>query len=83
MGNIIKFDLDVFPQFWEPEGKDHWQQIKDEWIQKYGDDEHAAALAIAREIGLPENCVLAESGRNRDSRVSKPQKPARRSKERS
>jgi len=64
MGNIIKFDLDVFPQFWGQEGREYWEQTKADWIQRYGDDEHAAALAVAREIGLPENvCTLIDETR--------------------
>lgn len=55
MGNIIKSDLSVFPEFLEPEGFDHWQRIKEMWITRYGHDEHAATNAIAKEIGLPEN----------------------------
>jgi 5'-deoxynucleotidase YfbR-like HD superfamily hydrolase len=55
MGNIIKFDLSVFPEFREPEGIDYWQGIKDEWIAKYGTDEHGASNEIAKEIGLPES----------------------------
>ena len=48
-GNIIKFDLDndVLSQLREPEGKEYWQRVKDEWIAKYGNDEHVASLAIA------------------------------------
>lgn len=54
MGNIIKSDLTYFPAFTEPEGLEYWQKIKEEYIQKYGTDHHAANVAIAREIGLPE-----------------------------
>ena len=64
MGNIIKFDLSVFPQFLEPEGREYWQSVKDGYLQKYGPDEHAASLAIAKEIGLPEAvCVLIDETR--------------------
>lgn len=52
MGNIIKSDLSVFPDFSEPEGVAHWQLVKNDFVKKYGADEHAATAAIVREIGL-------------------------------
>ena len=52
MGNIIKFDMRVFPEAWEPEGAAYWQAVKDEYIEKYGPDEHHASIVIARELGL-------------------------------
>lgn len=55
MGNIIKFDFKTLLHFLEPEGLAYWQASKDEWIAKYGPDEHAASLAVAKEIGLSEN----------------------------
>ncbi len=53
MGNIIKSDLDYFPEFVKPEGKEYWQAVKDEYIKKYGSDEHVATEMIAQEINLP------------------------------
>lgn len=55
MGNIIKADLTVFPEFLEPQGFSYWQQVKDEYVAAYGTDEHAATDAIAGNIGLPES----------------------------
>ena len=52
MGNIIKFKLDLFPTFLEPEGRDYWQTVQNEYFKKYGKDEHVATLDIAREIGV-------------------------------
>ena len=52
MGNIIKFKLDLFPTFLEPEGRDYWQNVQNEYFKKYGKDEHIATLDIAREIGV-------------------------------
>ncbi len=57
MGNILKFDLTVFPEFLEPQGRDYWEGVKEEWRKKYGSDEHLATLAIAREIGVSERTV--------------------------
>ena len=57
MGNIIKSNLDAFPEFLEPQGKKYWQDAKDEFIKKYGDDEHLASITIARELGLSERVI--------------------------
>lgn len=52
MGNIIKFDFSRFLEFLKPEGLDHWQLVKDEYINKYGNEEHKATKIIAKEINL-------------------------------
>lgn len=52
MGNIIKFDLTYFPDFVQPEGLEYWQGVKDEYIAKYGPEEHVATEMICKEIGL-------------------------------
>ncbi|QQS43327.1 HD domain-containing protein [Candidatus Roizmanbacteria bacterium] len=50
MGNIIKFNMELFPEFFEPEGVEYWQQVKDDFIDKYGTDEHIATIEIAKEV---------------------------------
>jgi HD superfamily phosphodiesterase len=50
MGNIIKFDLTYFPEFLEPEGLAYWQDVKEQFIEKYGKNEHHATMAIAAEV---------------------------------
>ncbi len=52
MGNILKSDLARFPEFVEEKGIEYWQKVKDEFLQKYGPDEHVATQIIAKEIGL-------------------------------
>jgi HD domain len=52
MGNIIKSDLNRFPEFLEPEGLEYWKGVKERYIKKYGNEEHLATLLIAKEIGL-------------------------------
>ncbi len=52
MGNLIKFELGLFPQFLEPEGLGYWQKIKDDFVKKYGKQEHHASIKIAKEIGV-------------------------------
>lgn len=55
MGNIIKFELDRFPNFLGKEQKrlDHWKKIQQSYFEKYGYDEHSATFLIAKEIGIP------------------------------
>lgn len=52
IANIIKFNLNYFPEHNEPEGIDYWQKVKDECIKKYGNNEHNASVEIVRELGL-------------------------------
>lgn len=52
MGNIIKFNLNYFPELLKPEGLEYWQKVKYDFVLKYGNNEHKASLEIAREIGL-------------------------------
>lgn len=61
MGNILKFKLDLFPDFLEPEGLDYWKKVKADYHRKYGDDEHIATLAIAKEVfsAFPESSAEA------------------------
>src|SRR3989344_4156673 len=57
MGNILKFDLAVFPEFTQPEGAAYWESVKAEYRAKYGSDQHTATEIIAREIGMAENVI--------------------------
>lgn len=57
MGNVLKFDLTQFPEFLEPEGVEYWAGVKAEYEKKYGTDQHAATLAMAREIGLSDEVI--------------------------
>ncbi len=52
MANIIKFNLNYFPELNEPEGLEYWQDVKNDYILRYGNDEHQASLMIARELGV-------------------------------
>ena len=52
MANIIKFNLEYFPEHNEPEGLEYWQKVKDDYISKYGHNEHVASLSIAEELGV-------------------------------
>lgn len=57
MGNIIKFDLQYFPEFLEPLGIEYWQNVKNSFIEKYGSDEHVATIKIAKEIGVSHGVI--------------------------
>lgn len=57
MGNIIKSDLNKFPQFLEPEGLEYWQKVRDEYLARYGNDEVRASAKIMQEIGLSERTI--------------------------
>ena len=55
MGNLIKVrDFDIFEELWEPEGKEYWKDVQKDFFKKYGDDEHHAALEIAKDVGVSE-----------------------------
>ena len=57
MGNILKFDLQLFPEFLAPQGQAYWQMVKDEFLQKYGSDEHQATITIAHELGVNQRVI--------------------------
>lgn len=52
MGNIIKFDLNKFPEFNEPKGIVYWETVKKNYIDNYGPDTHQATLSIASSLGM-------------------------------
>lgn len=57
MGNILKFNMNILPEFLEPEGKGYWQNIKDQYQEKYGIDEHDATIQIVRELRVSDRIV--------------------------
>ena len=50
IGNIIKFNLNYFPEWNEPQGLEYWEGVKNDYVLKYGNDEHKASLLIAKEL---------------------------------
>ncbi len=58
MGNIIKFQLEYFPEFYKAEGLPYWQTVKKQFVETYGPDEHAATLAIAKEVGVSDETLM-------------------------
>ncbi len=67
MGNIVKFNLDAFTKFVEPEGVEYWKKVQAETIQKYGPEQHHVSEAIAGELGLPPMVIhmIGNSGASR------------------
>jgi len=57
MGNIIKFDLNLFPEFVETKGLDYWRGIKNQFIDEYGNNEHQATLKIANQLEVPKKVL--------------------------
>ena len=57
MGNIIKSDLSFFPDFVQKEGIDYWQNVKEQFIGKYGTDEHEATRQIVEELGMHQKVI--------------------------
>ncbi len=57
MGNIIKSDLNYFPEFLEPEGLEYWQNVQNEYKKKYGVDEHGANMQVAKKLGVSNQAV--------------------------
>jgi HD domain len=55
MGNIVRFNLERFPEYNEPEGLNYWQDVQNEYKAKYGTNEHEATLAIMAELGVPDS----------------------------
>ena len=68
MGNIIKFRMDIIPQFFEPEGVSHWQNVQNEYKQKYGDNDHEANVKIIKELNISEK-IASLANLNRFSLV--------------
>lgn len=57
MGNIVKFDLNYFPEFSEPLGIEYWQKVQNEYFEKYGRDEHEATQKILKELGVNQRVI--------------------------
>ncbi len=52
LGNILKFDFTLFPKEFEPEGVLYWQEVREDFARKYGENVDEATYAIAKEIGV-------------------------------
>ncbi len=61
MGNIIKFDLNYFPEFNQPLGLEYWKNIQNEFKEKYGTDEHEATQKILKELNIDKRVIEIDS----------------------
>jgi hypothetical protein len=61
MGNIIKFDLNYFPEFNKPLGLEYWQNVQKEYFEKYGTDEHEATQKILKELNINSRVIEIDS----------------------
>jgi hypothetical protein len=57
MGNILKFNFDLFPEFFQPEGVEFWKNVRKDFAEKYGEDVHHATIAIAQVIGVSDRTL--------------------------
>lgn len=69
MGNIIKFNMDLFPEFFQPEGVGYWRQVKEDFINTYGTDEHTATIEIAKEVLRFQSVSASQEGKLDPNRV--------------
>jgi hypothetical protein len=62
MGNIVKVNVRAIPGFFKDEELAYWEGIKDEFVNKYGSNDHSAGEKILKELGIREEIVsLAEN----------------------
>lgn len=52
MANIVKFDLEYFPEFIKKDEIEFYKKVKSDFIEKYGSNENIATLKIVEELGL-------------------------------
>ncbi len=62
MGNIIKIRLEHLPELIKDERLEYLQEIKKEFILRYGNDEHKATLEILKELNLNEEITYLING---------------------
>ncbi|MCF7834006.1 MAG: hypothetical protein K9L98_01370 [Candidatus Pacebacteria bacterium] len=57
-GNIVKADFSVFPkEFYDPEGIDFWRDVQQQFVQKYGENDHEANKKIAEEMEVSKKVI--------------------------
>lgn len=59
VGNIVKFDLEKYPEFLEEErgNIEYWKKIQIEMIQKYGSDDHEATCKMLIDLGVNQSII--------------------------
>lgn len=56
-GNLVKFDLTLYPHFFEPQGVDYWAKIQQQWKKRYGEDSRKATIAVLHEFCTDQNIL--------------------------
>lgn len=56
IGNIIKFDFKN-EEFYSKRDVEHWRKVRQEFVDKYGEDENIGTLKIVGELGLSERII--------------------------
>jgi len=66
LGNIVKFNLDKYPQFLGSEQKnmEYWKKVQREMIEKYGRDDHEATRQMLTEINVDPKIVQGILGKS-------------------
>lgn len=59
LGNIVKFDMDKFPDLMREEVKriDYWKKVQRETIAKYGSEDHKVTEKMLRELNVKEDVI--------------------------
>jgi hypothetical protein len=57
IANIIKFNFSILPELFEPEGVEHWRNIQQQFITKYGTDERQATKEIMQELNVSQEII--------------------------
>jgi putative nucleotidyltransferase with HDIG domain len=52
IGNIVKFNFDYDQLVLEPEGRVYWENVKKEFVDKYGSEQYQVTHKIIDELGL-------------------------------
>lgn len=50
IGSMSKFNIGLFPEHAKEKGISYWERVQNEFIQKYGKDDHKAAMKICEEL---------------------------------
>lgn len=60
LGNIIKFDLEKFPELLKDngEGVEYWKGVQRKIISRYGNNVHEATIAMAKEMGAQPSVIF-------------------------
>ncbi|HUW22133.1 MAG TPA: hypothetical protein VMW41_05730 [Candidatus Bathyarchaeia archaeon] len=59
IANIIRFDFENYSHFLQDDEErlDYWKSIQKDFIRKYGSEEHAATVKIAKEVGISDKVI--------------------------